>query len=99
MGKILFSKQSDKLLESKGPNHLCGSLAWLWNTKVLCEMMMSDDLVRNDKLGTDIHVPCWLIKHDFAGVAFLPDIAGDKAIPPANFVKQNTQIRHFPVIN
>jgi|GEM_PF-5979307 len=53
---------------------LCGALAYLWNPKALREIVVADDLPRDDPLGTDIHIPRWLERHGYRSYHHLPSL-------------------------
>lgn len=69
-----FSGAGHGVHESSHLEGICGALAWLWNPKVLRQMIFSDDLFREDRMGTDIHAPKWLRAKGYRIFHHLPSL-------------------------
>jgi len=53
---------------------MCGALAWLWNPSVLSKIAYTDDLARNELLGTDYRIRDWIRKHQYRYLQHLPSL-------------------------
>lgn len=69
-----FEKSCERINVSQKTENIGGALAWLWNPNVLQKIAFADDLFRDDRMRTDVHVPVWLDKHHYKMLHHLPSL-------------------------